>query len=84
MTFNLRPGASLELEVRITPPEQDITLMMPLLYSGFVEIRSANEGDTETENYSVPYIGIPYDRYAVGPIGMDTSHRMVYGGSRVR
>ena len=70
-TFELQPDASVEIEVKITPPEENITPIRQPLYSGFVEITESS--DENGESHSVPYIGIPYDRYEAGPLGTNTS-----------
>lgn len=60
-SLTLGPGQSATVQVEITPQKEDWPWSLPV-YAGFVKV------STDNAVYSIPYIGVPYNRTEVGPI----------------
>lgn len=74
--LTLQPGESATISVCITPQPDSYPYSTPV-YSGFVKISSDNSV------YSIPYMGLPYSRYAVGPIAKNVTTTIPYATPQV-
>lgn len=74
--LTLQPGESATISVRITPQPDNYPYSTPV-YSGFVKITSASYV------YSIPYMGLPYSRDAVGPIAQNVTTTIPYATPQV-
>lgn len=70
-TLTLQPGESTTITVQITPQPDEYPYSTPV-YSGFIRITSDNNV------YSIPYVGLPYSRDAVGPITHNVTTTVPY------
>ncbi|EGR46959.1 uncharacterized protein TRIREDRAFT_109276 [Trichoderma reesei QM6a] len=61
-SVTLGPGQSVTVEVQIKPQPDMYPFANPV-YSGFIKITADDD-----DEYSVPYLGVPYNRTEVGPI----------------
>ncbi|KAK4065071.1 uncharacterized protein Triagg1_8707 [Trichoderma aggressivum f. europaeum] len=74
--LTLQPGESTTITVHITPQPDKYPYSTPV-YSGFIKISSDNNV------YSIPYMGLPYSRYAVGPITQNATTTIPYASPQV-
>ncbi|KAL7943982.1 peptidase S8/S53 domain-containing protein [Trichoderma barbatum] len=70
-SLTLGPGQSATVQVQIKPQHDDWPWSLPV-YGGFVKITSDDAA------YSVPYIGVPYNRAEVGPIMHNVTTQIPY------
>ncbi|UKZ52749.1 hypothetical protein TrVGV298_006536 [Trichoderma virens] len=70
-SLTLGPGQSASIQVQIKPQHDDWPWSMPV-YGGFVKITSDDAA------YSIPYIGVPYNRTEVGPIMHNVTTQVPY------
>ncbi|KAK4071885.1 hypothetical protein Trihar35433_3949 [Trichoderma harzianum] len=74
--LTLQPGESTTITVHITPQPDKYPYSTPV-YSGFIKISSDNNV------YSIPYMGLPYSRDAVGPITQNATTTVPYASPQV-
>ncbi|KAM0256042.1 hypothetical protein ACHAQJ_005241 [Trichoderma viride] len=74
--LTIQPGKSAIVTVQITPQAEKYPYSQPV-YSGFVKISSNDY------TYSIPYIGVPYSRAAVGPIAQNISDTIPYASPQI-
>jgi hypothetical protein len=74
--LTLQPGESTTITVHITPQPDNYPYSTPV-YSGFIKISSDNSV------YSIPYMGLPYSRDAVGPIAKNVTTTIPYATPQV-
>ncbi|KAH8811001.1 peptidase S8/S53 domain-containing protein [Xylogone sp. PMI_703] len=67
--LTLGPGQSAKLQVQISPPRENLTESQPT-YSGFIKLQS------DSSNYSIPYLGVPYSRYEANYIAQNTKQAL--------
>ncbi|KAL7908333.1 peptidase S8/S53 domain-containing protein [Trichoderma velutinum] len=70
-SLTLGPGQSATVQVQIKPQHDDWPWSLPV-YGGFVRITSDDDA------YSIPYIGVPYNRTEVGPIMHNVTTQIPY------
>ncbi|KAJ4855603.1 subtilase family domain-containing protein [Trichoderma breve] len=74
--LTLQPGESTTITVHITPQPDKYPYSTPV-YSGFIKISSDNNV------YTIPYMGLPYSRDAVGPITQNATTTIPYASPQV-
>ncbi|KAM6477076.1 peptidase S8/S53 domain-containing protein [Trichoderma sp. SZMC 28011] len=70
-SLTLGPGQSATVQIQIKPQHDDWPWSLPV-YGGFVKIISDDAA------YSIPYIGVPYNRTEVGPIMHNVTTQLPY------
>ncbi|KAL7793830.1 peptidase S8/S53 domain-containing protein [Trichoderma ceciliae] len=70
-SLTLGPGQSATFQVQITPQEDDWPWSLPV-YAGYVKV------STDNAAYTIPYIGVPYNRTEVGPIMHNVTKQQPY------
>lgn len=70
-SLTLGPGQSATVQVQIIPQHDDWPWSLPV-YAGYVKITSDDAA------YSIPYIGVPYNRTEVGPIMHNVTTQQPY------
>ena len=71
-SITLEPGTSTTITITFSPPNSGISDLQLPVYSGFIDITTDAE-----EKYSIPYLGIDYDRAAANPIYIGTASNTV-------
>ncbi|KIN03294.1 hypothetical protein OIDMADRAFT_119807 [Oidiodendron maius Zn] len=75
-SLTLKPGHSATIQVQITPPAELYPFSYPV-YAGFVTI------STDRFAYSIPYVGVPYNRSEVGPIAHNITTTIPYNSPSI-
>jgi hypothetical protein len=70
-SLTLGPGQSATFQAQITPQEDNWPWSLPV-YAGYVKV------STDNAAYSIPYIGVPYNRTEVGPIMHNVTTQQPY------
>ncbi|KAM0255360.1 hypothetical protein ACHAQJ_005880 [Trichoderma viride] len=70
-SLTLGPGQSITFQAQITPQKDDWPWSLPV-YAGYVKV------STDDATYSIPYIGVPYNRTEVGPIMHNVTTQQPY------